>query len=749
MRGLIQLLCLGIFLVLVGTSCSREGSGGNLEVDLQEVSDSGAVESVETVESVESAEASEVSEGALEDAEAESSSKVDVSEGLAVITNFNQILQFDMGYDEFVMWYGMPTHEIMKNDVEIKSYEKGDFEFNVYVYENEIFAFDMFKGIYNDIVLPVTPHNGSLYPQGESFDYGLNEIIVSDEYVLIIPNFSEKLERFTVVKDEYMVATYLDYFNEEYIYEAMTGLLDDDYNYLSHFIGEADYTYEGRYYFHIYEEDGLGLRVDHNTGSILEVVTFKDSSKIARLGDNPSMEWEFVTIADSFFCSQVIDGDKCLGLYVDENYEIIATTVLNLEYYLRLEEAGQLDQLDDGLISFFGYETENGLRCGRMDFEWQLPGDVEIEKIVFEDENMTTYTSIVNASDTGFSTMTVIHAEDVHNYLKPDNEVFVSDYLDSSLDSLKEIGITKNVQTKESQINIDGQVVRNITRTMKINGLDALIESYIYIGVDDYIVVNIMDYGDSGTDLDELIGSFGGIDPKEDEIVSIGLNTDDFISIPSGEYVTHEVIMTPMRAVYSDENALMLKDIIAKLEEAIQVNGEWYESYSGLYEGGQLPYHENFGISEEEYLILIHSEDLLELEDGESFSTEIIFYEDNHWLFPEDERLQTFSHMFVSLENAAWIDWVKYDYVSFGEGVNSIFDESWSGYMYQQAFEVLEPGMEAEADVTYGSREFYLGKYEDRDEYLLMYETNCFENDYSEDYELYYRMEFVEDVVGD
>lgn len=245
--------------------------------------------------------------------EEEKASKVDPREGTAVLTNLNQILQFDMGYDEFVMWYGMPVDEEVMNGCEVKTYKKDDFEFRVYVDENQILAFDLLKGVYDNLELPMIYDSGYRLIEGEDFVYGLNKIVVSDEYTVIHPIYSENLDRVSVVKDVSWVQVYLHSFNEEYVFEQMKTLFDYKFHYFAYIAGEADYVYEGEYPLYIFEEEGIGIRVDERWNTILEILTFKDSTPIATPGENPRMDIEYLTIADSFFCSQSYDDDKYLG----------------------------------------------------------------------------------------------------------------------------------------------------------------------------------------------------------------------------------------------------------------------------------------------------------------------------------------------------------------------------------------------------------------------------------------------------
>ncbi|MCA0447949.1 MAG: hypothetical protein LCH54_17150 [Bacteroidetes bacterium] len=152
-----------------------------------------------------------------------------------------------------------------------------------------------------------------------------------------------------------------------------------------------------------------------------------------------------------------------------------------------------------------------------------------------------------------------------------------------------------------------------------------------------------------------------------------------------------DLLVDVMDSIKADPRKL---ELIAKFQEAIQNNKEWYYQYSKENRTeGALRYHSNLGVTEEEYKELLNiNNDFEEISTGKE--TIHIEYNENIIRFKSQGKLAIFNYVSIDLDN--YIVKIGDEILSFKSTINVQNDNNalkskWKGYHWRLEYTTSSP----------------------------------------------------------
>ena len=184
----------------------------------------------------------------------------------------------------------------------------------------------------------------------------------------------------------------------------------------------------------------------------------------------------------------------------------------------------------------------------------------------------------------------------------------------------------------------------------------------------------------------------------------------DLISlIPIGK-VTVEVL--------GDEIASPRKtELLTKFQLGISKNYEWFIEYLGKYPNGGMPYHENLGLTKEEYLELQKLQEHNELITNNIFIVEITKTDDIITFSTNSEKLKPLNSLTIELNaNKVSLEKNKLDYLNATviTDERNAFQSKWRGYnwRFENPKVMNENTFKDRATITAGSYQVTIGRLE-------------------------------------
>ncbi|QOX64314.1 hypothetical protein FRZ06_13665 [Anoxybacterium hadale] len=197
----------------------------------------------------------------------------------------------------------------------------------------------------------------------------------------------------------------------------------------------------------------------------------------------------------------------------------------------------------------------------------------------------------------------------------------------------------------------------------------------------------------------DIEGSGGAIPPEE--MLPVGTVNVDLMAM----------------GLQSAEDSDRLTELIDKLQIGIAANPDWLTDYVKEYEGKELPYHPNFGLSQEEYDEYLGLSDNIKLYKAADGVISIEKTDDEQYTISQKEGLRLIDNITIDLSNntvSTNFGTCKYN----GEikaSDQQIATGRWNGYSW-----ILEDMSDAS---NYQSIQFNLGQMEDSKKIIMYYQV--------------------------
>lgn len=233
------------------------------------------------------------------------------------------------------------------------------------------------------------------------------------------------------------------------------------------------------------------------------------------------------------------------------------------------------------------------------------------------------------------------------------------------------------------------------------------------------------------TYLNEILVTVGGetldgvddilrFDPLTMESTDEAYNTLEYY-LKAGDFEGSEV------EIYPNSTYLNYKEIEATINTNIKDQFEWYFEYSSEYPALALPYHENFGVTEEEYNLYLSIEDYKTFTEVNSINGS---FKDlgNGKLLLECEDLDYLNGLVFDLNENTII--AQYGEFSFDYKIESSDRQDFSGYWNGGGWACIfdhKPVIEDyEEGITYGEYTLNIGRFEDSNDLMLWFYKDTF-----------------------
>lgn len=216
---------------------------------------------------------------------------------------------------------------------------------------------------------------------------------------------------------------------------------------------------------------------------------------------------------------------------------------------------------------------------------------------------------------------------------------------------------------------------------------------------------------------------------------SVDNSTFDTQSILSKAFTVGDHSVSIMEIALPSDEAVRMNDIMIRFKSSVEKNKQWFNDYVKKYSktGEVLPWDEKFGISKEEYDVIISSEEKMHLIEKNKTTISIVKENDGKLTLKLNQDLSYISGIKIdTVNNCIIIDDEVFEYsneieASDGQKVTG----PWSGGSWKLVFEELKDINNIDNNKTYGSITISVGQLEKTNQIIVYYKEGVIHQGYS------------------